>query len=129
MFNPICDRDGLKQALVETMERSLALRRLERSLKPEDDGAREEVLRQLPQPTLTSGYYMLGNYFLWLQARLEALKLPLADATSLEAEGLVVLNAACAEFEREHPCCPSCGERQDGRYWLRCFECGFEVKR
>lgn len=128
-FDPGRDREGLKQALLHLMEESLTFRRIESTLDSASDATRERLLGQMPERQLTPAYYLLGDYLIWLAAGLEAVGASLPDATAFEANGLAILAAARNEFEREHPPCWQCGERQDSRDALQCCECGAEFKR
>lgn len=128
-WDPGRDREGLEQALLELMEEGLAFRRLEQKLDSADDSTRERLARMMPDRELSPGYYMLGDYLIWLDQRVEKMKAGLVDAAAFEVDGLCILAQAREKHDREHPFCPHCGERQDNRFWQRCFDCGFEVKR
>jgi hypothetical protein len=76
---------------------------------------------------LCAGYYRWGNYLIWLEGRLQVGAV-VREMTALEAGGLYALAQARHKFEREHPPCSSCGERQDNRAALMCWSCGQEFK-
>ncbi|MGB8887113.1 MAG: hypothetical protein WCC87_10350 [Candidatus Korobacteraceae bacterium] len=133
-FDLARDEVGLKQALLDLFEESLAWSRLQSSLEKGDERSRESKLRSLPERKLSPGFYRLGEYLLWLERRIQAAGplLRLCGGESIagfEAEGLCVLSQARNEFERKHPPCGRCGELQDGRFVLMCWSCGLEFKR
>lgn len=128
-FDPGRDREGLKQALIQLMEESWAFRRVESRLDSASDATREKLLLDLPERALSPAYYLLGDYLIWLASCLEAVGASLPDATAFEANGLAILGGARNKFESDHPPCWSCGERQESKLDLQCWNCGAEFKR
>jgi hypothetical protein len=122
------DEAGLKQALMELFEESLASARMASSLETSDEWNRERMLSSLPQRKLSPGFYRFGGYLLWLERGIQV-GAPIDGMTSFEATGLRALSEARNEFERKHPPCGRCGELQDGRFVLMCWNCGMEFNK
>lgn len=127
-FDPGRDAEGLRKALLHLMEESYTLGRVQPMLDKADEATREKLLQQVPKRNLGEGYYVLGDYLIWLSLCMERSGL-LKDPTAVELNGLTILAAARAEFEREHPPCWQCGERQDNRFASCCHECGAKFRR
>ena len=122
-FDLARDGEGVKLALLDLFEESLAWTRLQSSLEAVDDDGRERLTRSLPHRAQSPGYYKLGEYLLWLHQRVSILGLPIEREidrerrglhsgiriAAFEADGLCLLSQARAEFERRHPTCGRCG--------------------
>lgn len=79
-----------------------------------------------PEMTLSPGYYDRCLYLFWLRNIMEA-GISFASLSADEAEGLCAIQGARAEFESNHPLCPTCGNRLSFRGQKRCFGCHREL--
>jgi hypothetical protein len=122
------DAEGLRQALSELLEQGFARSRVTRSLDDSDENGRERIFGSLPALTLSPGYYKQAESLLWLE---KAKKTGLTGEpfTMAEADGLVAVAEARAEFERNHPPCGICGALQDSAFSTSCHKCGTEFMR
>jgi len=123
------DEEGLRQAIIELLEQGFAHGRVARSLDDSDGDGRDRILGSLPPLTLSPGYYKRAEYLLWLE---KCKKYALIDGpfTVMEADGLMAVADARAEFERNHPPCGICGVFQDSPFATSCHKCGTEfIKR
>jgi hypothetical protein len=122
------DMEGLRQAISELLEQGFAQARVTRSLDDSDDDGRERIFGSLPALTLSPGYYKAAEYLFWLE---KCKKTGLAEGafTLPEAEGLMALGEARAEFERNHPPCGVCSALQDSPFATSCHKCSAEFTR
>jgi hypothetical protein len=120
--------DALQQALFGLFEESFCWQREAPHGKEIDAAERERIEGTLAPRLLSPGYYKLGEYLLWLEARVKV-GVPIAAMTAAEADGLCAVARARNEWEREHPTCAKCGERQDTRFALMCWSCGQEFQK
>lgn len=121
------DGEGLRQALGEMLERGFAQSRIARSLDDASDGG-ERMFGSLPPLTLSPGYYKRAEYLLWLD-KIRNAGITRDGYTLAEAEGLVAVVEARAEFERNHPPCGICGALQETPFATSCCKCGTEFAR
>ena len=117
------DAEGLRQAVLELLERGFAQGRVARTLDDCDDDGRERISDSLPPLTLSPGYYKLAEYFLWLD-RAKKCELIEGAFTVTEADGLLAVSDARGEFERNHPACGICGALQESPFATSCHKCG-----
>jgi hypothetical protein len=120
--------DALQQALFDLFEESFCWMREAPHGKDIDAAERERIERTLAPRLLSPGYYKLARHLLWLEARLKV-GVPIAAMTAREADGLCAAARARNEWERGHPPCSKCGERQDTRFALMCWNCGCEFTK
>jgi hypothetical protein len=125
------DIDEVRQAALELMVESLKEEDTERQLANllAQGEAPEALAKMLPRRTLVDAYYLYAEYLMWLRATRDAdvdVEI-LAD----EAEGLRAIEAARQEYEREHPACPECGNRQYSRFAVSCriSRCGAKFEK
>jgi hypothetical protein len=122
------DAEGLRQAITELLEQGFAQGRVARSLDDSDDDGRERIFGSLPPLTLSPGYYKRAEYLLWLE-KCKKSGLASGDFSLAEADGLMAVAEARAEFERNHPPCGVCGALQDSPFAPSCHKCGTEFAR
>jgi NADH pyrophosphatase NudC (nudix superfamily) len=120
--------DALQQALLDLFEESFTWLREKPRGKDVDAAELARIESTLAPRLLSPGYYKLGEYLLWLEARLKA-GVPIAAVAAVEADGLCAVARARNEWERGHPPCSKCGERQDTRFALMCWNCGQEFAK
>ncbi len=119
------DGEGLQLALRALFEESLILQRIAAVLAHADKETRDRAAEDIPMREVSPGYYVRAVYLLDLSTSLE-LGVPVDASTITHADviGLRAVKNARSEFERDHPACPACGERQDNRWMKQCFQCG-----
>jgi hypothetical protein len=124
--------NGIRQAALELMVESLGADDLARqieSIMSGDDlmAYAVSIAKTVPVRTMADGFYDYAAYLFWIRSMIDAD----VDITILaeEAEGLRALAAAQHEFERDHPACPQCGERQSSRTPIKCRSCRLEFKK
>jgi hypothetical protein len=126
------DRDaaGLQLAARALFEESLQHHKLGQVLDRMAPAEQDRVLDSMPAREISPGYYTRAAYFINLSGMLK-LGIPFDPAcfTGGDVTGLQAVRSAFAEFEREHPCCPRCGERQDNPHMPKCFGCGLKLRR
>lgn len=124
------DYEGLKIAARELLEESLRADDRERlEALAEQAPNREEILARTAEATrtLADGYYTRIAYLVLLERARElgsAFRLEELEAT--EFHGLVMLEAARAEFATDHPPCPGCGAPRATPFATRCSKCGWK---
>jgi hypothetical protein len=92
--------------------------------KVQDEEMRESILMDAPSRTLSPGYYDRCVYLLDLGSAIEAgVQYGAGQLRRDDVAGLLAVKRAKAEFEQEHPSCPSCGTRQDNRFMDKCKSC------
>ncbi|MGO8759364.1 MAG: hypothetical protein ACLQG3_14690 [Terracidiphilus sp.] len=124
------DMEGLRQALSEMLERGYAQSRVSRSLDSADENGGERIFGSLPGITLSPGYYKRAEYLLWLEkCKSTGLLDQMGGLTMPEADGLMAVAEARAEFERNHPPCGVCGARQESPFATSCCKCNTEFVR
>lgn len=118
------DAEGLQLAVRALFEESLAEHRLAPVLEKADDEQRDRILAELPMREISPGYYKRAAYLVDL-ANILTLGIPMDASVFTQADvtGIAAVRRAKNEFEREHPACPSCGERQDNAFMRECFNC------
>jgi hypothetical protein len=120
--------DALQQALLDLFEEGFCWQREAPRGKEVDAAELARIEGTLAPRLLSPGYYKLAEYLLWLEARLKV-GVPIAAMTTVEADGLCAVARARNEWERGHPTCAKCGERQDTRFALMCWSCGCEFAK
>jgi hypothetical protein len=124
------DADGLRQALGEMLERGFAQSRVSRSLDDSDESGGERIFGSLPPLTLSPGYYKRAEYLLWLEkCKNGGLLEEMGGLTMAEADGLLAVADARAEFERNHPPCGVCGALQESPFATSCCKCNTQFAR
>jgi len=124
------DTVGLQLAVRELFEETFAEESVRATLEQlaDDAEARERVMAELPQRTLSPGYYGRGAYLLELDAAIGAgVQYSAQILTRSDVMGLLAIKRARAEFERDHPGCPRCGARQDNRFTPKCRRCQLQL--
>ena len=120
------DAEGLHLALRCLFEEALLLHRSEgtRQRAADDPETLRRLDAEIPAREISPGYFKRAAYLLDLSAQLE-LGIPMDPASILHSDvvGLQIVKSARADYEREHPACPACGERQDNRWMKQCFRC------
>jgi len=122
------DAEGLIQALNELLEQGFAQARVTRSIDDSDDAGRERIFGSLPPLTLSPGYYKQAGYLLWLE-KCKSTGLATGEFTLAEADGLIAVAEARAQFERNHPPCGVCSALQDSPFATSCHKCGTDFMR
>ena len=122
------DAVGLRQAIGEMLELGYAQSRVMRSLDDAGDEGRERIFGSMPPLTLSPGYYRRAEYLLWLE-KCKSAGLAEGAFTLAEADGLIAVAEARAEFERNHPPCGVCGARQETPFATSCCKCNTEFAR
>lgn len=119
------DAEGLQLALRELFEESYLREAIAGLMDEADEETRARALDDLPERTLSPGYYGRASYLLDLGGAIEcgagysANTLTRSDVTGLQA-----LKRARGEYEHDHPPCGRCGTRQDNRWATQCRSCG-----
>ena len=120
------DTEGLHQALVCLFEEALILHRSQgaRERAADDPETLARLDADIPPREISPGYFRRAAYLLDLSTALE-LGIPTEPTEILHTDvlGLTAVKGARAAYEREHPACPSCGERQDNPWMKQCFHC------
>lgn len=117
------DAEGLQKALRELFEEAFWREALESTLKNAAEETRDRAYEDLPQRTLSPGYYSRAEYLLDLASAIECGAAYSAEVLGRDdVTGLQALQRAKAEFERDHPAC-SCGARQHNRWAHECRSC------
>ena len=117
------DPEGLQVALRELFEEAFCREVTDSVMKKADEETRQRALDDMPERTLSPGYYTRAEYILELGSSIEAgvgYSAELLDRA--DVAGLKALKLAKNEFERDHPAC-SCGTRQHNRFILECRSC------
>src|ERR1017187_3632430 len=120
--------DALQQALLDLFEESFTWLREKPPGKKADAAELARIESTLAPRLLSPGYYKLAQYLLWLEARMKA-GVSIKEMTAGEADGLCAVVQARNEWERGHPPCSKCGDRQDTRFALMCWSCGQEFQK
>jgi hypothetical protein len=124
------DRDGVREALDMLLEEDFARAVLDRRAPNADDDQRVRMEGALPVRVLSPGYFRWAEHLLRLDAEREAgVPLRADDLAAYEVDGLLDIQRVRAEFQRRHPVCGACGERQDNRHQARCNDCGVKFER
>jgi hypothetical protein len=111
-------------ALRELFEEAFCREAISSVMKKADEDTRERALEDMPERTLSPGYYTRAEYLLDLGSAIECGISYGANILGREdIQGLQALRRAKHEFERDHPAC-ACGTRQHNRYILECRSCG-----
>lgn len=130
MIDVVRDAEGVRQALEELFEEDFVRARIDResvNAKPE---TKERMRWQIPQRTLSPGYYTFAEYLLSLDSQRRAgIVFMASDLAAFEVRGLVALDRARGEFEHRHPACSACGVQQENRFSFECSGCGVKFRR
>lgn len=118
------DAEGQILALRELFEESYLAEVTGGFAQKLDDETRERMLDDMPQRTLSPGYYSRAAYLLDLASAIErGATYPAGLLARSDVEGLEALKRAKGEFESDHPACGSCGWRQESRWAIQCGRC------
>lgn len=124
------DMEGLQVALRELFEEAYLREAVAGVMERADEAARARALDDLPERSLSPGYYDRSTYLLDLASAIDCGVT--YDAGLLcrdDVRGLQVLKRAKNEFERDHPPCPRCGTRQDNKWVTVCRSCSLTFSR
>jgi hypothetical protein len=120
------DAQGLHLAARELFEEAFA----EEMLKPTlalldgDPEQRDRVREDIPERTLSAGYYTRARYLMELGAAIEiGAQYSAASLSHADVVGLLAVKRAKSQFEHDHPSCGACGTRQDNRFMRECKSC------
>jgi hypothetical protein len=117
------DAEGLQKALRELFEEAFCREMIDSLMRKADDETRERAYQDLPERTLSPGYYSRAEYLLDLASAIECGAAYSAEVLGRDdVVGLTALKRAKAEFEGDHPAC-SCGTRQHNRFARECRSC------
>lgn len=117
------DPEGLQVALRELFEEAFCHEVTDSVMKKADEETRQRALDDIPERTLSPGYYSRAEYILELGSSIEAgVGYSSEHLDRVDVEGLKALRRAKYEFERDHPACV-CGTRQHNRFILECRSC------
>jgi hypothetical protein len=130
MFDMVRDMEGVRMALGEIFEEDFTRARLLRHLDGADEATRQRMASQVPQRTLSPGYYALADHLLRLEEEMAA-HLPVSPSSLLwfEARGMVMVRRARNLFEGQHPKCSACGALQGSRFSVECDVCGAKFRK
>ena len=123
------DAAGLRQAIRVLFEESLAQHRLADIFAKCSEEERERILADQPLREISPGYYERASYLIVVAHDL-TLGIPMEPGcyTQWDLLGIRAVREARAAFEREHPACGRCGERQDHQHTAKCFSCGQKLR-
>lgn len=123
------DGEGLQMALLWLLEEALVRGRIAKAVAASSDHEVERLEAEIPDRELSPGYFKRAGYLLDLSTQLE-LGIPIdpASITPSDVVGIRAVRSARAEFEREHPGCPRCGERQDNNVMRVCWACNYKLR-
>jgi hypothetical protein len=110
------------------LERGFAAARTFRGRDDLDEEQGARMFGSLPALTLSPGFYRRADYLLWLE-RAKKAGLVEEEFSLAEAEGLMAVAEARAQFERNHPPCGACGALQDSPFAGSCHKCGTEFMK
>jgi hypothetical protein len=117
------DPEGLQLALRELFEEAFCRETISSMMKKADEDTRNRAMEDMPQRTLSPGYYSRAEYLLDLASSIECGAAYTAEVIGREdVLGLQSLKRAKHEFERDHPAC-ACGTRQHNRWIRECRSC------
>lgn len=117
------DPEGLQVALRELFEEAFCHDVTDSVMKKADEETRQRALDDIPDRTLSPGYYTRAEYILELGSSIEAGVGFSSEALArADVDGLKALKRARCDFERDHPAC-ACGTRQHNRFILECRSC------
>ena len=119
------DQARLKKAALELLEQGFASSRSFRSLELMDESTKERIAASLPPLTLSPGYYKRAQFLFWLE-NYKKTGLATGEYALAEADGLMAVAEARAEFERNHPPCGVCSALQESPFATSCCRCGTE---
>ena len=129
-FDPARDQKGIELALREIFERELARTQIDREAVGANPETRARMELQIPQRTLSPGYYRIADHLLRLEAERKAgIGFSAGELAAFEAAGLVTLERARGDFGFDHPTCSTCGARQRNRFGQECPACGAKFRR
>jgi ribosomal protein L37E len=119
------DTEGLQMALRELFEEGYQRNLLE-VCEGDEEGAAADLEAEMPERTLSPGYYQRAGYLLNVSRAMElGVTYSAASLTHAEVEGLYAVRCARNEFEYDHPECGRCGARQWDRFVTTCHKCGY----
>lgn len=117
------DPEGLQTALRELFEEAFCREAISSVMEKADEETRNRAMDDIPQRSLSPGYYSRSEYLLDLASSIECGTTYSAGTLGREdVIGLQALRRARHEFERDHPAC-ACGTRQHNRYIRECRSC------
>ncbi len=123
------DADGLQLAVRTLFEESLRRHRLDELTDRISAKEAERIRADEPLREISPGYYTRAGYLLELANTLElGISFPPDCFTQADIAGMVAVKRARLEFEREHPPCPRCGERQDNPHQTKCHACSQKLR-
>lgn len=123
------DAEGLQLAIRTLFEESLRQHKLAVILEKCSAAERARLEDDEPIREISPGYYKRAVYLLVLANTLElGIPFPPDCFTMSDVEGIQAVRLAKAAFEREHPACPRCGERQDNPHMPKCPDCGQKLR-
>jgi ribosomal protein S27AE len=123
------DAEGMKFAVRTLFEENLRQHKLAQILDRCSAAERARIEADEPIREISPGYYKRAAYLLQLANTLElGIPFPPDCFTMHDVAGIQAVRLAKAEFEREHPACPRCGERQDNPHMPKCPDCGQKLR-
>ena len=118
------DTDGLQQAVRTLFEEAYIRHGLKSVLEQADEETCARALNDLPPREISPSYFLRAEYLLQLSTSLElGVTFSAHDLTRLDVAGLRAVRSARADYERDHPQCPACGERQPLPGLAECVDC------
>lgn len=123
------DFEGLQMAVRSLFEEALVRHRIDAAAGNVGQYELERLEGEIPAREISPGYFNRAGYLLDLSTQLE-LGIPIEPATLTHSDvlGIRAVRSARSEFEREHPACPRCGERQDNAYLKVCYACHTKLR-
>ena len=130
MIDVVRDLEGVRMALEAIFEEDFVRGRIELQAGGASAETRARMEWQIPQRTLSPGYYRYADHLFRLDAERRAgVGFASAELAAFEADGLVVLDRARHAFEHRHPSCGACGIRQENRFSPECCGCHVKFRR
>jgi hypothetical protein len=124
------DAEGVRMALEEIFEEDYVRSRIGREMEAASEETRKRMAAQVPNRTLSPGYYAFADHLLWLESERSAgVGFAAGALAAFEVRGLVALGRARTAFDGRHPKCSCCGARQQNRFSTECLNCGAKFRR
>ena len=119
------DAEGLQVALRELFEEAYLREAIAGVMAEAGEEDRARALDDLPERTLSPGYYDRASYLLDLSSAIQVgASYSAATLTRSDVVGLQAVKRARSEYEQAHPPCGRCGTRQDNVWATQCRSCG-----
>lgn len=131
VINPARDYETLALAADELFEETLTAKDQERNLRNAELAKNRDRMVETsgPKREFAAGYYIWIVYLLGLEETIESgVQFTIHDLLATEVNGLKIVKAARARFNKKYPGCPRCGQPNQ-KFALKCSGCGAEFKK